>query len=112
MHDNENWEDVNNNKKQKPLELYALIQQVVMKQTGDEYSPCNIVDNLLSVLLMKQQQNMSNAQWYKQLCTRVDVAESMGVAFDSFKCLWDYCIQQRNWNNYDTLTAYEQSEIC
>ncbi len=82
-----------------------------MKQTGDEYPPCNIVDNLLSVLLMKQQQNMPNAQWYKQFCTRVDVAEWMGVAFDSFKCLWDYCIQQRNWNDYDTPTADEQAEI-
>ena len=35
----------------------------------------------------------------------------MGVTFDSFKCLWDYCIQQRNWNEYDTLTADEQAEI-
>jgi hypothetical protein len=109
MHVDDKWEDVN--KKQKPLELYALIERVVMKQTSDEYPPCNIVDNLLSVLLMKQQQNMSNAQWYEQLCTRLHVAESMGVAFDSFKCLWDYCNEQRNWNNYDTLTADEQAEI-
>jgi hypothetical protein len=63
MHNNDKWEDVN--KKQKPLELYALIERVVMKQTGDEYSPCNILDSLLSVLLMKQQQNQSNAQWYE-----------------------------------------------
>ena len=83
MHYNDKWEDVN--KKQKALELYALIERVVMKQTGDEYPPCNIVDNLLSVLLMKQQQNMSNAQWYEQFCTRVDVAELMGVTFDSFQ---------------------------
>ena len=82
-----------------------------MKQTGDKYPPCNIVDNLLSVLLMKQQQNMSNAQWYEQFCMRVDVAESMGVTFDSFKCLWACCIQQINWNNYDKLTADEQAEI-
>ena len=109
MHDDDKWEDVN--KKQKPLNLYALIEKVVMKQTGDEYLPCNIVDNLLSVLLVKQQQNMSNAQWYERFCTRVDVAESMGVAFDSFKCLWDYFIQQRNWNDYNTLTADEQAEI-
>ena len=34
MHNGDKWEDVN--KKQKPLELYTLIEQVVMKQTGDE----------------------------------------------------------------------------
>ena len=82
-----------------------------MKQTGDEYTPCNIVDNLLSVLLMKQQQSMSNAQWYKQICKRVDVAEYMVVTFESFKCLWDYCIQQRGWNEYNTLQSDEQAEI-
>ena len=54
---------------------------------------------------------MSNAQWYEQFCTRVDVAESMGVEFDSFKCLWEYCTQKRNWNNYDTLTVDQQAEI-
>jgi hypothetical protein len=109
MHNDDKWEDFN--KKQKPLELYALIERVVMKQTGDKYPPCNIVDNLLSVSLMIQQQNMSNAQWYERFFTTVDVAELMGVTFDSFKCLWDYCIQQRNWNDYNTLTADEQAEI-
>ena len=93
------------------MELYALIERVVMKETGDEYPPCNIVDNLLSVLLMKQQQNMSNAQWYKQFCTRVDIAESMGVTFYSFTCLWDYCTQKINCNKYDTLNADEQAEF-
>jgi hypothetical protein len=35
----------------------------------------------------------------------------MGVTFDSFKCLWDYCIQQRGWNEYDTLQSDKQAEI-
>jgi hypothetical protein len=98
MHDNDKWNSVNKN--QKPLELYALIKRVVMKQTGDEYPPCNVVDNLLSVLLMKQQQNMSNAQWYEQFCARVDVAKLVGFQFNSFKCLWDYCIQKKDWGEY------------
>jgi hypothetical protein len=54
MHDDDKWNSVNKN--QKLLELvYALIERVIMKQTGDECPPCNVVDNLLSVLLMKQQ---------------------------------------------------------
>jgi hypothetical protein len=39
------------------LELYSLIERVVMKQTGDEYEPCNLVENLLAVLTMKQTTN-------------------------------------------------------
>ena len=54
---------------------------------------------------------MSNAQWYERFFTRVDVAESMGVTFYSFKCLWDYCIQQKGWKKYDTLTSDKQAEI-
>jgi hypothetical protein len=49
-----------------------------MKQTGDEYPPHNLVENLLAVLTLKQQNNQSNAQWYEKLNTRVDVAESVG----------------------------------
>jgi len=60
LHDDSQWEKVNKN--QKPLELYTLIERVVMKQTGDEYPPHNLVDNLLAVLTMKQQNNQSNPQ--------------------------------------------------
>jgi hypothetical protein len=104
-------DDDSKNKNQKLLELYVLIKRVVMKQTGDEYPPCNVIENLLSVLLMEQQQNMSKAQWYEQFCTRVDVVELAGVQFDSFKCLWDYCIKQKGWGEYDTLTLEEQAMI-
>jgi len=77
MHDDPQWETVDKN--QKPLELYSLIERVVLKQTGDEYQPCNLVENLLAVLTMKQQNNQSNALWYEKFSTRVDVAESVGV---------------------------------
>jgi hypothetical protein len=109
MHDDPQWDTVN--KGQKPLELYSLIERVVMKQTGDEYQPTNLVDNLLAVLLLKQPNNMSNAQWYEKFNTRVDVAESVGVEFDVFKSMWDYCIENRGWNEYDTLTTDEQKQI-
>lgn len=78
MHDDPKWEAVNRG--QKPLELFALIERVVMKQTGDEYQPCNLVENLLAILTMKQQNNQSNAQWYEKFNTRVDVAESLQMS--------------------------------
>ena len=109
MHDDPLWETVNTD--QKPLELYALIERVVMKQSGDEYQATNIVENLLAVLTMKQQNNMSNPQWYEKLNTRVDVAESVGVKFDIFRCMWEYCIEKKGWADYDNLTAADQATI-
>ena len=55
LHDDAQWENINLN--QKPLELYSLIERVVMKQTGDEYPPHNLMENLLAVLTLKQQSN-------------------------------------------------------
>jgi hypothetical protein len=109
LHDDAQWETINKN--QKPLELYSLIERVVMKQTGDEYPPHNLMENLLAVLTLKQQNNQSNAVWYEKFNTRVDVAESVGVQFDNFTCLWEYCCTARGWNEYDTLTPSEQATI-
>jgi hypothetical protein len=69
------------------------------------------MENLLAVLTLKQQSNQSNAVWYEKFNTRVDVAESVGVQFDNFTCLWDYCCAARGWNEYDTLTPSEQATI-
>ena len=110
MHDDLQWDVVNRN--QKLLELYYLIERVVMKQTGDKYAPHNLVENLLAVLTLKQQVNQSNAQWYEKLNTRVDVAKSVGVQFDYATCLWDYCCTAKGWREYNTLSAYEQETIC
>ena len=109
LHNDVQWETVNRN--QKPLELYTLIEKVVMQQTGDEYPAINLVDNLLAVLTLKQQNNQSNTQWYEKLNTRVDVAESVGVEFNNFTSLWEYCCKARSWGNYDTLTDAEKQQI-
>ena len=82
-----------------------------MKQTGDEYPPHNLVENLLAVLTLKQQNNQSNAQWYEKLNTRVDVAESGGVQFNNFSNMWEYCCKAKGWKEFDTLTPDEQDTI-
>jgi len=82
-----------------------------MKQTGDKYPPHNLVENLLAVLTLKQQNNQSNAQWYEKLNTRVDVAESVGVQFNNFPSMWEYCCEAKGWREYDTLTPDEQETI-
>ena len=83
-----------------------------MKQTGDEYPPHNLMEYLLAMLMLKQQNNQTNAVWYKKLNTQVDVAESvLGVQFKNFACLWDYFCTLRGWNDYDTLTPNNQAAI-
>ena len=109
LHDDGQWEIINKN--QRPLELYSLIERVVMQQTGDEYPPNNLVDNLLAVLTLKQQNNQTNTQWYEKLNTRVDVAESVGVEFGNFTSLWSYCCEARQWGEYQNLTDDEQATI-
>jgi len=109
LHEDSQWDTINSN--QKPLELYSLIERVVMNQTGDEYPPHNLMVNLLAVITLKQQPNQSNAVWYEKLNTRVDVAESVGVEFDKFSSLWAYCCDSRGWKEYETLTPDEQATI-
>ena len=104
LHDDPQWEKLNKN--QKPVELYTLIEKVVMKQTGDEYLPHNHVENLLAVLTLKL-----NAQWYEKLNTRVNVAESVGVQFNNFSHLWDYCCESKGWGDFDTLASDEKDVI-
>ncbi len=85
---------------------------VVLNQTGNEYQPCNLVDNLICVITLQQpNNNMSNAQWYKKFNTRVDAAELVGVKFDVFKSMWEYCIEARGWNKHKTLTTNKQKQI-
>ena len=69
------------------------------------------MDNLLSVLTVKQPNNFTNAQWYEKFNTRVDVAESVGIKFDIFACMWEYCIEKKGWGEYDTLSAAEQQTV-
>jgi hypothetical protein len=109
LHKDSQWDTINSN--QKPLELYSLIERVVMNQTGDEYPPHNLMENMLAVFTLKKQNNQTNAVWYEKLNTRVDVAESVGVEFDKFLSLWTYCCTLRGWNEYDTLTPDEQATI-
>ena len=99
------------NTSQKPLELYTLIEKVVMKQTDDEYAPSNLVDHVNAVFNMKQPNNLSNNIWREKLDTRVDVAESVGVEFDQFTMLWDYVCKSEKLGDYNTLSADEQKEV-
>jgi hypothetical protein len=109
MHNDPQWDTVNTS--QKPLELYKMIERLVMKQTDDEYAPSNLVDHYQAVFNLKQPNGLSNSLWREKLDTRVDVAESVGVEFDQFTSLWEYVCKSESLGDYDALTTDQQKEV-
>ena len=109
LHNDPKWDAINTS--QKPLELYTLIEKVVMKQTDDEYAPSNLVEHVMAVFGMKQPNNLSNSLWREKLDTRVDVAESIGVEFDQFTIMWDYVCKSESLGDYDTLSPNDQKDV-
>ena len=63
-----------------PLELHKLMEKVILKHTEDQYAHSAVAEQIIAVYTTKQG-NLSNAQWYEQFNTRVDVAKSVQVDF-------------------------------
>ncbi len=84
-----------------PLKLYRLIEQVVLKQTKDQY-PFAAVHNQSLAMLNNKQGGLSNTQWYEHFNMQHDVARSVGVEL-GHKVLWEYCAQSKHSMSYDTL---------
>ena len=62
-----------------PLELYKLIESVVLKlkQTEDQYIVAAMWDQYKQVF-NAQQGSLSNTEYYEKLITKVEVGESVG----------------------------------
>ncbi len=86
MKQDKNWATVSVS--YKPLELYKLIEQVILKQTEDQYPVAALWEQLSNVANAKQG-NSTNKEWYDRFNTKVEVAKSVGVSFD-FKKIWEY----------------------
>ncbi len=85
MKQDKNWATVSVS--YKPLELYKLIKQVILKQTEDQYPVAALWEQLSNVANAKQG-NLTNNEWYDCFNTKVEVAESVGVSFD-FEKIWE-----------------------
>ena len=92
-----------------PLELYKLIERVILKQSEDQYPFAAVHEQNLAVLNTRQG-SLSNTQWYERFNTRYDVARLVGVEF-GHKILWEYCAQATHSRGYDSLTLAEQTAI-
>jgi hypothetical protein len=64
----------------KPLELYKLIERVILKKTENQYPVAALWEKLTNVVNTKQG-DLTNNEWYDWFNTKVEVAESVGVNF-------------------------------
>jgi hypothetical protein len=93
----------------KPLELYKLIESVVLKQTEDQYPVSAVWDQYMAVYSSKQG-SLTNTMWYERFNTKVEVAESVGCVFANDRTL-DYCAELEHKKSYDALTTTEKAEV-
>jgi hypothetical protein len=94
---------------QDPIQLYHLIEKTVLAQTEDQY-PCVTVYNQEMSLYVSRQETMSNAKWYEQFNTRVDVANAVSVTREH-KAILEYVAQETHTNNFDNLTNIQKDEV-
>jgi hypothetical protein len=93
----------------KPLELCKLIDQVILKQTEDQYPVAALWKQLSNVANVKQG-NSTNNKWYDWFNSKVEVAESVGVSFD-FEKIWEYCAMEAHKAAYTSLRSDKQEAV-
>ncbi len=91
------------------LELYRLIEWVVLKQTEDQYPFAAVHKQSLAVLNTKQG-GLSNMQWYGHFNTHHDVAHFVGVEL-WHKVLREYCAQSKHSMSYNALATTDQAAM-
>jgi hypothetical protein len=86
----------------KPLDLYKLIESVVLKQTEDQYPVAALWEQYGAVYNAKQG-NLTSTEWYERFNAKVEVAESVGCVFANDKTL-TYCSELEYKLPYSQLT--------
>ena len=89
-----------------PLELYKLIESVVLKQTEDQYPVAAMWDQYRRVF-NAQQGTLSNTEFYRLFLTMIEVAESVGCKFANDKTL-NYCAELKYKKAYESLKDDEK----
>jgi hypothetical protein len=107
MKQDKNWATVSVS--YKPLELYKLIKQVILKQTEDQYPVAALWEQLSNVANVKRG-NSTNNEWYDHFNTKVEVAKSVGVSFD-FEKIWEHCVLEVHKAAYTLLRPDKQEAV-
>jgi hypothetical protein len=91
------------------LTLYRLIERTVLAQTEDQYPSATVYDQKLSFYLFKQN-NLSTAQWYERLNTKVDFSGAIGVTRNQ-TVLLEYVAQESYTRAFTDLGPVEQQLV-
>jgi hypothetical protein len=91
------------------MELYKLNEQVILKQTEDQYPVAALWEQLSNVANAKQG-NSTNNEWYDRFNTKVEVAESVGVSFN-FEKIWEYHAMEAHKAAYTLLRTDKQEAV-
>jgi hypothetical protein len=93
----------------KPLELSKFIENVVLKQTKDQYPVAALWDQYCAVFNAKQGSMTSN-EWYERFNTKIEVEESGGCEFTHNNTL-TYCAELESKKPYSSFTADEKAVV-
>jgi hypothetical protein len=85
------------------LKLLKVIEKIILRQSDNQYKIAIITEQLKLLLAYCQDDGVTNAAYYDQFKTRVDVAEHIGVSFDN-PVVWDWKSQELYSIGYDLLT--------
>ena len=92
-----------------PLALFRLIEMVILVHTEDQHPFATVYDQELSFYLFHQN-TMSNAQWYEQFNTKVDVSTAIGIT-RQHTVLLEYLAQELHAYTFTTITLLEQDDV-
>ena len=94
-----------------PLQLYRLIERVILAQTEDQYPFATIYDQEQSLYLFRQE-NLTSAQWYEHFNTNIYVGTAIRVT-RQHEALLNYCANEHTAGaTYDTLSGAYKLTIC
>ena len=82
------------------------MEKVILKQNEDQYAHSAVAEQIIAVYTTKQE-TLSNAKWYEQFNTRVDVAKSVGIDF-GHQVLWEYSANERYNMEFNSLSDQKQ----
>jgi hypothetical protein len=92
-----------------PLDLYRLIEKMMIAQTEDQYPFATVYDQELGFYLFLQE-TMSNPQWYEKFNTKVDVGSAFGIT-RQHKVLLEYVAQENHTLAFTALSAEQKQAV-
>jgi hypothetical protein len=93
-----------------PSLLLKLIEKFVLKQSNNQYSTAVLISKQLIILQFSQEDQVSNAMYYNQFTTRVEVACQAGVCYQTPDLLQDKSVQLKM-GDYVSLSAPDKKSI-